>query len=115
MDVARGNGPVREAAAGRTVVVIPTLDEEQSIAEVVRSIPRAIVSRVIVADGGSSDACVYRKLRFGRIDDAVRRPWRATRCVRFAEPGGRPPHPGPMTGAFSPYCNSEHPLPPSNP
>ncbi len=60
MDVARGNGPVREAAAGRTVVVIPTLDEEQSIAEVVRSIPRAIVSRVIVADGGSSDATVAR-------------------------------------------------------
>jgi hypothetical protein len=54
MDAARGNGPVREAPAGRIVVVIPTLDEEQSIAEVVRSIPRAIVSRVIVAEGGSS-------------------------------------------------------------
>src|SRR5258706_459283 len=60
MDVARGNGLVREAAAGRTVVVIPTLDEEQSIAEGVRSIPRAIVSRVIVADGGSSHATVAR-------------------------------------------------------
>src|SRR6266567_348713 len=54
------HGAVREAAAGRIVVVIPTLDEEQSIAEVVRSIPRAIVSRVIVADGGSSDATVAR-------------------------------------------------------
>jgi glycosyltransferase involved in cell wall biosynthesis len=60
MDAARGNGPVREAAAGRTVVVIPTLDEEKSIAEVVRSIPRAIVSRVIVADGGSCDATAAR-------------------------------------------------------
>src|SRR5258707_423875 len=42
------------------VVVIPTLDEEQSIADVVRSLPRAIVSRVIVADGGSSDATAQR-------------------------------------------------------
>ncbi|HET9815244.1 MAG TPA: glycosyltransferase family 2 protein, partial [Xanthobacteraceae bacterium] len=45
-------------AAGTVIVVIPTLDEEQSIADVVRSLPRAIVSRVIVADGGSHDATV---------------------------------------------------------
>jgi glycosyltransferase involved in cell wall biosynthesis len=42
------------------VVVIPALDEEQSIADVVRSIPRAVASRVIVADGGSSDATALR-------------------------------------------------------
>ena len=47
-------------AAGAVAVVIPTLDEEQSIADVVRSLPRAIVSRVIVADGGSRDATVSR-------------------------------------------------------
>jgi glycosyltransferase involved in cell wall biosynthesis len=60
VDAARGNGVAREAAAGRVVVVIPTLDEEQSIADVVRGIPRAIVSRVIVADGGSRDATAAR-------------------------------------------------------
>src|SRR5262249_44683623 len=54
------HGGVREAAEGRVVVVIPTLDEEQSIADVVRGIPRAIVSRVIVADGGSRDATAAR-------------------------------------------------------
>jgi glycosyltransferase involved in cell wall biosynthesis len=59
-DEAPGNGAAREAAASRIVVVIPTLDEEQSIADVVRSIPRAIVSRVIVADGGSRDATAAR-------------------------------------------------------
>src|SRR6266550_4800295 len=59
-DAAPGNGAAREAASDRVVVVIPTLDEEQSIADVVRSIPRAIVSRVIVADGGSRDARVAR-------------------------------------------------------
>ena len=47
-------------AAGAVAVVIPTLDEEQSIADVVRSLPRAIVSRVMVADGGSRDATVAR-------------------------------------------------------
>jgi glycosyltransferase involved in cell wall biosynthesis len=47
-------------AGGAVAVVIPTLDEEQSIADVVRSLPRAIVSRVIVADGGSRDATVAR-------------------------------------------------------
>src|ERR1700758_185405 len=59
-DAAPGDGAAREAAASRIVVVIPTLDEEQSIAEVVRSIPRAVVSRVIVADGGSRDATAAR-------------------------------------------------------
>src|SRR5262245_59917110 len=60
IDAAPGNGAAREAAAGRVVVVIPTLDEEQSIADVVRGMPRAIVSRVIVADGGSRDATAAR-------------------------------------------------------
>src|SRR5919201_2135653 len=54
------HGVAGEAARRSVVVVIPTLDEEQSIAEVVRSLPRAIVSRVIVADGGSRDATAVR-------------------------------------------------------
>ena len=41
-------------------VIIPTLDEEASIGEVVRCIPRDLMSRVIVADGGSSDATAAR-------------------------------------------------------
>jgi glycosyltransferase involved in cell wall biosynthesis len=45
-------------AAGRIVVVIPTLDEAHSIAHVVRAIPRPLVDRIIVADGGSRDATV---------------------------------------------------------
>jgi glycosyltransferase involved in cell wall biosynthesis len=50
----------RTAAASRIVVVIPTLDEQESIVDVVRSIPRPLVDRVIVADGGSRDATVAR-------------------------------------------------------
>jgi glycosyltransferase involved in cell wall biosynthesis len=42
------------------VVVIPTLNEEQSIGDAVRGIPRDVVSRIIVADGGSHDATLAR-------------------------------------------------------
>lgn len=44
----------------RIAVAIPTLNEEASIGEVVRAIPRDLVGRVIVADGGSQDATVAR-------------------------------------------------------
>jgi glycosyltransferase involved in cell wall biosynthesis len=47
-------------ATGNTVVIIPTLDEEQSIADVVRGIPRPLIHRIIVADGGSRDATAVR-------------------------------------------------------
>src|SRR4029453_13752791 len=50
------HGVAGEAVYRSVVVVIPTLDEEQSIAEVVQSLPRTIVSRVIVGGGGSRDA-----------------------------------------------------------
>src|SRR5271155_6227965 len=37
-------------------VIIPTLNEEASIGEVVRAVPRDLVGRIIVADSGSADA-----------------------------------------------------------
>jgi glycosyltransferase involved in cell wall biosynthesis len=47
---------VRPAAtASDIVVIIPVLNEEESIGEVIRHIPRQLVSRVIIADGGSRD------------------------------------------------------------
>ena len=46
--------------AGSVALAIPTLNEEASIGEVVRSIPRDIVERIIVSDGGSTDATVER-------------------------------------------------------
>ena len=59
MDAAAAGATERRAQqtdAARVVVVIPTLNEEASIAAVVRSIPRPLVARIIVADGGSGDA-----------------------------------------------------------
>jgi glycosyltransferase involved in cell wall biosynthesis len=41
--------------AARVAVVIPTFNEAESIAAVVAELPRDIVGRVIVADGGSGD------------------------------------------------------------
>ena len=41
-------------AAG-VAVVIPTFNEAESIASVIAELPRAVVTRVIVADGGSTD------------------------------------------------------------
>ena len=48
--------PLAEASRGPAVaVVIPTLDEAQSIKAVVTEIPRALAQEIIVVDGGSTD------------------------------------------------------------
>src|SRR6266702_8697709 len=77
-----------QGAAGKAsaiVVIIPTLDEEQSIADVVRSLPRAIVSRVIVADGGSRDATAQRASAAGAdVIDAGRGYGRACLAATMA-------------------------------
>ncbi|MGC2121734.1 MAG: glycosyltransferase, partial [Xanthobacteraceae bacterium] len=46
--------------AERVAVIIPTFNEAESIAAVVAELPRDIVNRVIVADGGSSDGTPER-------------------------------------------------------
>jgi len=46
-------------------VVIPTFNEAESIATVVAELPRAVVGRVIVADGGSSDGTQERAREAG--------------------------------------------------
>jgi glycosyltransferase involved in cell wall biosynthesis len=39
----------------RTALVIPTLNEAESIGPLVREVPRDLIDRIIVADGGSTD------------------------------------------------------------
>src|SRR6202035_177821 len=53
------------APAGGVVVVIPTFNEAKSIAAVVAEIPRDVVGRVIVADGGSRDGTPEKAGRAG--------------------------------------------------
>jgi glycosyltransferase involved in cell wall biosynthesis len=56
---------VAGGAAPRVVVIIPTLNEADSIGAVVAAIPRDIVVRVIVADGGSTDNTAAHALAAG--------------------------------------------------
>lgn len=51
--------------AGAVAVIIPTLNEVDSIGAVVASIPRDVVGQVIVADGGSTDGTAERARRAG--------------------------------------------------
>jgi glycosyltransferase involved in cell wall biosynthesis len=57
------------AAASGVAVVIPTFNEAESIGAVVAALPRDIVDRVIVADGGSTDGTVGIARARGRRGD----------------------------------------------
>jgi glycosyltransferase involved in cell wall biosynthesis len=50
---------------GGVTVVIPTLNEAESIGAVIAEMPSAIVGRVIVADGGSADGTIEVARRAG--------------------------------------------------
>jgi hypothetical protein len=49
----------------RTAIIIPALNEEQSIAAVLRSIPRDFAAQIIVVDNGSSDQTSARAREAG--------------------------------------------------
>src|SRR5712672_769645 len=77
-----------DADVATIVVVIPTLNEEQSIGGVVGRIPRQSVSRVIVADGGSRDATATLARKAGaEVIDAGRGYGRACLAATQAAEG----------------------------
>ncbi len=51
---------MRGEAAGGVTVIIPTFNEAESIGSVVAELPRDIVTRIFVVDGGSSDGTAER-------------------------------------------------------
>src|SRR5215208_3311962 len=67
-------------------LVIPTLNEQDSIEQVVRSIPRDVVDRIIVADSGSSDATRQRAMQAG-ADVIDVGPGYGRACLTAAEAG----------------------------
>jgi glycosyltransferase involved in cell wall biosynthesis len=86
--------PMRHAhpapGGAAVVVAIPALNEQDSIAEVVAGIPRALASRVIVADGGSTDATAARAAAAGAQVIATgkgygRACWQATQAAHDAD------------------------------
>lgn len=85
-----GSPPGAASASALIVVAIPALNEEASIAGVVAGIPRAIASRIIVADGGSSDATPARAEQAGaQVIKAGsgygRACWQATQAAQDAD------------------------------
>jgi glycosyltransferase involved in cell wall biosynthesis len=54
-----------EAAKASVAVIIPAFNEAESIGAVVAELPRGIVDRVIVVDGGSTDATLLRAREAG--------------------------------------------------
>jgi glycosyltransferase involved in cell wall biosynthesis len=54
-----------DAAEASVVVIIPAFNEAESIGAVVAELPRGVVDRVIVVDGGSTDATLQRAREAG--------------------------------------------------
>jgi glycosyltransferase involved in cell wall biosynthesis len=52
--------PLTGAKVARVSVVIPALNEEEPIGDVVRAVPRGIVDEILVVDNGSTDATAER-------------------------------------------------------
>jgi glycosyltransferase involved in cell wall biosynthesis len=73
--------------AGGVTVVIPTFNERESIGAVVESLPRDIVGRAIVADGGSRDGTPDEARRAGAEVLAVGRGY-GLACLKGAEAAG---------------------------
>ena len=59
-DAVRTTAIPARAPRPRIAVVIPTLNEEEPIAPVVRAVPRDLVDEIIVADSGSTDRTAER-------------------------------------------------------
>ena len=76
--------------AGKVVVVNPTLNEQDSIADVVGAIPRPPVDRIMIADGPSTDATAARAAGAGADVIKVGRGYgRACAAAVETAPGSR--------------------------
>jgi glycosyltransferase involved in cell wall biosynthesis len=71
----------------RVTVVIPTFNETESIASVIAEMPRDIIDRIIVADGGSNDGTPDKARRAGAEVIGVG-PGYGLACLKGAEAAG---------------------------
>jgi len=72
------------AEAASVAVVIPTFNEAESIGSVVAELPRTVIDRIIVADGGSSDGTRERAQEAGADVIGVGRGY-GLACLRGAQ------------------------------
>jgi glycosyltransferase involved in cell wall biosynthesis len=75
---------VSERRRSRIVAIIPVLDEEGSIGQVVAAMPRGWVDEVIVVDGGSRDATVAEAGAGGATVLVEKQPGYGWACARGA-------------------------------
>ena len=69
----------------RVVLVIPALNEEATIAEVIARVPKSLVEHVVVVDGGSQDRTAARAQRAGATVVRETRPGYGRACMRGVE------------------------------
>ena len=80
----RKEGSAGHAPKPSTAIIIPTFNEAESIGAVIAALPRDIVDRVIVADGGSTDGTRERAQAAGAEVIAVGRGY-GRACLAGAE------------------------------
>jgi glycosyltransferase involved in cell wall biosynthesis len=85
---ARERAPSAEPRRPRVALVIPTLNEEEPIGEVIRAVPRDLVDDIIVADSGSDDRTVEHALAAGARVIVERRRGYGRACAAGAKAAG---------------------------
>lgn len=77
-------GPTGSPAAETVAVVIPALNEAESIGQVIAALPRALLDVIIVADGGSTDG-THEIARGAGADVIIVGPGYGRACLAGAE------------------------------
>jgi glycosyltransferase involved in cell wall biosynthesis len=77
--------PSPQRGRPRVALVIPTLNEEESIARVIQAVPRSHVDDIIVADSGSTDQTVERARAVGARVVMVARRGYGRACLAGAQ------------------------------
>ncbi len=76
--------PVSESRRSRIAAIIPVLDEEGAIGQVVAAMPRGWIDEVIVVDGGSRDATVAEAGAAGATVLVEKEPGYGRACAKGA-------------------------------
>ena len=103
---------------GNVAVIIPTFNEAESIASVIAEMPRDIVGRVIVADGGSTDGTPDKARRAGADVITAGRGY-GLACLKGAQAadtaeivvfmdGDGADDPGAMAALLAPICSGAY-------
>ena len=71
----------------QVLLIVPALDEEDTIGEVLRQVDRSVVDAIVVADNGSSDGTRHRAVEAGAIVLGEPRRGYGSACLRALRDG----------------------------